>query len=44
MSSETVPCGQPLEKEMAVFLPGESHGQRALGGSSPEGSTESDMI
>ena len=27
-----------------VFLPGESHGQRSLGGSSPQGSTESDMI
>ena len=27
----------PLEKEMAVFLPGESHGQRSLVGYSPWG-------
>ena len=36
----------PLEKEMApapVFLPGEFHGQRNLGGYSPGGHKESDM-
>ena len=36
----------PLEKEMAttpVFLPGESHGQRSLAGSSPWDRKESDM-
>ena len=36
----------PLEKEMAttpVFLPGESHGQRSLGGYSPWGRKQSDM-
>ena len=35
----------PLEKEMQptpVFLPGESHGQRSLAGSSPRGRKESD--
>ena len=26
-----------------AFLPGESHGQRSLAGSSPQGFTESDM-
>ena len=34
-----------LEKEMAttpMFLPGESHGQRSLVGSSPQGHKESD--
>ena len=34
----------PLEKGMApVFLPGESHGQRSLAGSSPWGHTELDV-
>ena len=34
----------PLEKEMAtLFLPGESHGQRSLEGSSPWGCRELDM-
>ena len=42
-----LPLGQedPLEKGMAthsVFLPGESHGQRSLGGYSPWGRKESD--
>jgi len=35
----------PLEKEMEptpVFLPGESHGRRSLGGCSPRGHKESD--
>ena len=34
----------PLEEEMStpVFLPGESHGQRSLGGYSPRGCKESD--
>ena len=31
-----------LEKEMAVFLPGESHGQRSLAGYSPRGFKELD--
>ena len=31
-----------LEKEMAVFLPGESHGQRSLAGYSPWGHKELD--
>ena len=31
-----------LEKEMAIFLPGESQGQRSLGGYSPRGRKESD--
>ena len=34
--------GRSLEKEMAVFLPGESHGQRSLVGYSPQGSKGSD--
>ena len=33
----------PLEKGMAVFLPGESHGQRNLVGYSPWGHKDSDM-
>ena len=33
----------PLEKGMAVFLPGESHAQRSLAGYSPWGRKESDM-
>ena len=33
----------PLEKQMAVFLPGESHGQRSLVGYSPRGLKELDM-
>jgi len=36
----------PLQKRMgthSVFLPGESHGQRSLVGSSPWGHKESDM-
>ena len=32
-----------LEEEMAVFLPGECHGQRSPAGSSPRGRKESDM-
>ena len=35
----------PLEEKMAthaVFLPGESHGQRSLAGYSPKGCKESD--
>jgi len=32
----------PLEKEMAVLLPGKSHGQRILVGYSPWGCKESD--
>ena len=32
----------PLEKEMAVFLPGKSHGWRSLAGYSPWGHKESD--
>ena len=32
----------PLEKEMATHLPGESHGQRSLVGYSPRGHRESD--
>ena len=33
----------PLEKGMAVFLPGESRGQRSLAGCSPCSHKESDM-
>ena len=33
----------PLGKGMAVFLPGEFHGQRSLAGYSPCGHKESDM-
>ena len=33
----------PLEKEMAVLLPGESQGGRSLVGYSPWGCKESDM-
>ena len=33
----------PLEKEMAEFLPGKSHGERSLAGYSPWGHKESDM-
>ena len=33
----------PLEKGIAVFLPGESHGQRSLVGYSPWGCKELDM-
>ena len=32
-----------LEKEMAVFLPGKSHGERSLAGYRPWGHKESDM-
>ena len=32
----------PLEKEMATHLPGESHGWRSLVGYSPQGHIESD--
>ena len=32
----------PLEKEMAIHLPGKSHGQRSLVGYSPWGRKESD--
>ena len=38
----------PLEEEVAihssVFLPGESHGQRNLAGSSPRGQKELDTV
>ena len=39
------PVGQedPLEEEMAVFLPGESHGQRSLADYGPWGCRESDL-
>ena len=33
----------PLGESTAVFLPGESHGQKSLEGYSPGGRTESDM-
>ena len=33
----------PLEKEMAIYLPGESHGQRSLAGCNPWGHKEADM-
>ena len=33
----------PLEEGMAIFLPGESHGQRNLVGCSPDGCKELDM-
>ena len=33
----------PLEEGMAVFLPGESHGQRRLAGYSPQGCKELDV-
>ena len=33
----------PLEKEIAIHLPGESHGQRSLVGYSPWGCKELDM-
>ena len=33
----------PLEEGMAVFLPGESHGQRRLAGYSPQGCRELDV-
>ena len=33
----------PLPETTPVFLPGESHGQRSLAGSSPQGHKESDV-
>ena len=32
----------PLEEDMATYLPGESHGQRSLAGYSPQGCEELD--
>ena len=41
MQGETLGREDPLEEGMAVFLPGESDGQRSLAGYSPWGSKES---
>ena len=39
---QTLGQEDPLEKEMAVFLPGKSRGRRSLAGYSPWGHKESD--
>ena len=46
MQVQSLGWEDPLEEGMtthAVFLPGESHGQRSLAGFSPQGLRESDM-
>ena len=44
MQGQTLGREDPLEEGMAVFLPGESNGQRSLAGYSPWGHKELDMI